>query len=638
MEKGNLLFCHKIAAFLLFLELITSFCEASEFRFGLQRSTEWQFTGRKVRFNFTMEIPESTPLKAKIKLPFNGTAILRLTEAAFTFASEQLTTSNNTTKLTSSGNDSLHDIAMFNFGNVTRASSENSTELKINFEVQVMNHAHVVNGGKQWVSLGVEYKNHSIWASQMAIQTVNPASSKPDLKVEIWPDLGYQRVVTNDTVDLRLRLSHSDLTTEEVVSGIIEWPLPPVLSLHSCVQLASSVEAAVTKTTDMVTIKFGQLKFSEWVDLRCTFNLDKHKTNQDGKIHDCTTHVVVRYNGSINTCSSSSGSREFTNEEPATVHFKYYVKQSSCDDALGMEARSISNDQITASSYANGAPPHEGRMGGKGWVPHGELKKDKHQFLEVNFTSRVKIRRISTKGADQNFVRSFRLYYSDDGIIWTPYKQGSKIKEFPANYDGKSVANIILPVPFKAVFVRINPVSWENSISLKIELYGCDLKESRTAGPLAFTSRGYLLDTERNIMYVCSMPMESKQQSSKCFFSSDDGRSWKSMYYGVISLLGHDKVENVLYGVSLNGKAVMRSSTDHSAKFVGVPLNTWEEVKAKDTTTRAVHIGRNDFTISDDTTPTQIDGTKWGVSAKGIHVKESSSPWILKAIWMCTNS
>ena len=85
------------------------------------------------------------------------------------------------------------------------------------------------------------------------------------------------------------------------------------------------------------------------------------------------------------------------------------------------------------------------------------------------------------------------------------------------------------------------------------------------------------------------------------------------MHYGVISLLGHDKVENVLYGVSLNGKAVIRSSTDHSAKFVGVPLNTWEEVKAKDTTTHAVHIGRNDFAISDKTIkPTQIRSTKWG--------------------------
>lgn len=54
---------------------------------------------------------------------------------------------------------------------------------------------------------------------------------------------------------MQLRLRHSDLTTEEVVSGIIEWPLPPVMSLYSCVKMASSVNVAVTNTTDMVTIK-----------------------------------------------------------------------------------------------------------------------------------------------------------------------------------------------------------------------------------------------------------------------------------------------------------------------------------------------------------------------------------------------
>ena len=35
---------------------------------------------------------------------------------------------------------------------------------------------------------------------------------------------------------------------------------------------------------------------------------------------------------------------------------------------------------------------------------------------------------MSVKGMSEHFVRSFYLYYSDDGVIWTPYKEGSKIK------------------------------------------------------------------------------------------------------------------------------------------------------------------------------------------------------------------
>ena len=170
--------------------------QASEFKFALQRSTEWQFVGRKVQFNFTIAVAESTPLKVKIRLPFNRTAILRITEATYTLDSLCLTSTNNTTTLTSSASDSLYDIAMFDFGEVTRASCDNSTVIKIDFEIQVMNHAHIINGGTQWVSVGAEYKNQSVWAAQVAVQTINPSSSRPDLKVEVWPDLGDQSVVT----------------------------------------------------------------------------------------------------------------------------------------------------------------------------------------------------------------------------------------------------------------------------------------------------------------------------------------------------------------------------------------------------------------------------------------------------------
>ena len=48
--------------------------------------------------------------------------------------------------------------------------------------------------------------------------------------------------------------------------------------------------------------------------------------------------------------------------------------------------------------------------------------------------------------------------------------------------NSKYVAMIILPVPFEAVFVRINPTSWENSIALTVEFYGCNLNQPYTPG------------------------------------------------------------------------------------------------------------------------------------------------------------
>ena len=58
----------------------------------------------------------------------------------------------------------------------------------------------------------------------------------------------------------RLNLSHSDLTTGEVVSGMIEWPLPPVLLLKTWNKVDASINVEVVNKTDRVTIKVREEK------------------------------------------------------------------------------------------------------------------------------------------------------------------------------------------------------------------------------------------------------------------------------------------------------------------------------------------------------------------------------------------
>lgn len=50
-------------------------------------------------------------------------------------------------------------------------------------------------------------------------------------------------------------MSHSDLTTDEVVSGIIEWPLPPVLLLKTWQKVGSSINMEVMNDTETVVMK-----------------------------------------------------------------------------------------------------------------------------------------------------------------------------------------------------------------------------------------------------------------------------------------------------------------------------------------------------------------------------------------------
>lgn len=69
----------------------------------------------------------------------------------------------------------------------------------------------------------------------------------------------------------------------------------------------------------LLPLQFGQFNFSDTIDLEVTFNIDLHKTPADGKLHHLTTYIIVKYNGSLDTCSSFSGSREFTFDGPETA-------------------------------------------------------------------------------------------------------------------------------------------------------------------------------------------------------------------------------------------------------------------------------------------------------------------------------
>ena len=91
----------------------------------------------------------------------------------------------------------------------------------------------------------------------------------------------------------------------------------------------------------LLLLQFGQFNFSDTIDLEVTFNLDLHKTHADGKLHDLTTYVIVKYNGSLNTCSSFSGSREFTFDGPTTTSITYYVPRK-LEDTSSFKGRVFS--------------------------------------------------------------------------------------------------------------------------------------------------------------------------------------------------------------------------------------------------------------------------------------------------------
>ncbi|KAH0519865.1 Neuropilin-1 [Microtus ochrogaster] len=133
----------------------------------------------------------------------------------------------------------------------------------------------------------------------------------------------------------------------------------------------------------------------------------------------------------------------------------YSVLQSSvsedfkCMEPLGMESGEIHSDQISASSQY-----------GNNWS-----------------------------------VERSRLNYPENG--WTPGQDSFRewIQIFQGNTNPTDVVLGVFPKPLITRFVRIKPVSWENGISMRFEVYGCKLTDYPCSGMLGMVS-GLISDSQ----------------------------------------------------------------------------------------------------------------------------------------------
>ncbi|XP_078346829.1 lactadherin-like [Oculina patagonica] len=136
----------------------------------------------------------------------------------------------------------------------------------------------------------------------------------------------------------------------------------------------------------------------------------------------------------------------------------------------------IPDDHMTASSqYGDGFQAAYGRLNGDrgdGWCAKEASRND--DWLQVDLGTTFRVCGVATQG-DRNgneWVTDFRLSYSSDGNVWTPYK-GSNGLEMEFNRQGNSntVDEHKLPVPISARYVRFYPTKQHNWNCLRVELY-----------------------------------------------------------------------------------------------------------------------------------------------------------------------
>uniref|UniRef100_A0A671T781 ferroxidase n=1 Tax=Sinocyclocheilus anshuiensis TaxID=1608454 RepID=A0A671T781_9TELE len=170
-----------------------------------------------------------------------------------------------------------------------------------------------------------------------------------------------------------------------------------------------------------------------------------------------------------------------------TVRLEYYgCELDGCSVPLGIESGLIKDAQITASSvasswYSGQWHPWYARLNKYG-TANAWQNNDIQPWIQVELKDIKKITGIITQGAkslgNEMFVTAYSLEYSEDGKRWTKYTDDEDYeqKTFQGNTDNNGqVKNYIYP-PIFSKFIRIIPKQWQKSITMRIELLGCDFE------------------------------------------------------------------------------------------------------------------------------------------------------------------
>ncbi|XP_037136671.1 coagulation factor V isoform X1 [Syngnathus acus] len=173
----------------------------------------------------------------------------------------------------------------------------------------------------------------------------------------------------------------------------------------------------------------------------------------------------------------------------ATVRMEYYgCELDGCSVPLGMENRLIEDRRITASSvnsnwYFGDWSPFFARLNKQGAVNAWQAKNgDIKQWLQVELPEVMKITGIVTQGAKslgkEMYVTSYTLRYSDNGIHWHDYTEDDDgpAKIFFGNTNNNEHAKNFIYPPIFSRFIRIIPRTWVGSITLRVELLGCNFE------------------------------------------------------------------------------------------------------------------------------------------------------------------
>ncbi|XP_076276507.1 hemolectin isoform X2 [Lasioglossum baleicum] len=169
---------------------------------------------------------------------------------------------------------------------------------------------------------------------------------------------------------------------------------------------------------------------------------------------------------------STSGPTEQTFVVPSTVHPPAYCASNRFVPLI----RSL-NDRVTFNASSVKGPmflPEYSLLNDQRyWKPEYESP---HQWLDIEFQRPEPVYGVILQGTDQEeaFVTSYRVLFSENGDAFSYVLDDRREpKLFRGPVDRYKPVEQKFNEPIEAKVVRINPVTWHNGITVKVELLGC---------------------------------------------------------------------------------------------------------------------------------------------------------------------
>ncbi|XP_051553255.1 neuropilin-1a-like isoform X1 [Myxocyprinus asiaticus] len=178
--------------------------------------------------------------------------------------------------------------------------------------------------------------------------------------------------------------------------------------------------------------------------------------------------------------------------------------QGECMSPLGMKSGDITDDRITASSQYNPSwSPLRSRLHypENGWTPSEDSTRE---WIQVDLGFLRYVTAIGTQGAISKetkkayYVKTYKISVSSNGEDWITLKDKNKQMVFRGNQNPTDEVHARLPKPTLTRYLRIRPLTWEQGICMRFEVYGCKISDAPCSSMLGMVS-GQISDSQISV-------------------------------------------------------------------------------------------------------------------------------------------